>query len=30
MHATSIDLVNWEKSKETLTITPQEGYDPDN
>jgi beta-fructofuranosidase len=29
MHATSDDLVHWTKTKENLTIEPQEGYDPD-
>ncbi len=29
MHASSSDLVHWMKSKELLTLTPQQGYDPD-
>lgn len=29
MHATSEDLIHWNKTKESLTFTPQEGYDPD-
>ena len=29
MHATSKDLINWEKSEEALTFTPQPGYDKD-
>lgn len=29
MHAVSKDLYHWTKSKETLTFSPQEGYDPD-
>ena len=29
MHAVSDDLYHWTKTKEALTFTPQEGYDPD-
>jgi len=29
MHATSKDLLHWEKSEEKVTFTPQEGYDKD-
>jgi len=29
MHAVSDDLLNWEKTQESLTFSPQEGYDPD-
>ena len=29
MHATSNDLLHWTKSYETLTFTPQPGYDKD-
>lgn len=29
MHATSDDLIHWNKSQETLTFCPQDGYDPD-
>lgn len=29
MHATSTDLINWNKSQEKLLFTPQPGYDQD-
>lgn len=29
MHAESDDLLNWTKTQDKLTFTPQEGYDPD-
>ena len=29
MHATSKDLLHWEKTEEALTFTPQPGYDKD-
>ena len=29
MHAVSDDLLSWTKTSEALTISPQEGYDPD-
>lgn len=29
MHATSADLLNWEKTDQTLTFIPQPGYDKD-
>lgn len=28
MHATSNDLIHWEKTNDQLTFSPQEGYDP--